>query len=117
MSEEFQHPEESAQAFPPEEELEDVPLAEDRLDMEDLYPVRLELTADLGKCTLMVARCARTQTRLGLAYGTNSLGKWRISTSTGFPWPRGEIVVLGDSLHVRIAEIFGLGEKDAWLYD
>ena len=100
----------------PEEELEFVAPSEDRLSMEDLYPVQLQLSADLGKCTLLVRDVLELK-RGSVLPMDKQAGEMADIYVRGIPLAKGEVVVLGDSLHVRIAEIFGLGEKDGWLYD
>ena len=77
------------------------------LQMDDLREVPATVTADLGSCDIYVRDI------LGLDKGsvlalTKLAGEMADVMVNGVPIARGEIVVLGDSLNVRIAEIYGL---------
>jgi flagellar motor switch protein FliN/FliY len=77
------------------------------LQIEDLREVPTTVTADLGSCDIYVRDI------LGLDKGsvlalTKLAGEMADVMVNGVPIARGEIVVLGDSLNVRIAEIYGL---------
>ncbi len=81
------------------------------LAIEDLRDVPATVTAELGHCQIYVREV------LGLERGsvltlTKSAGEMADVLVNGVPIARGEIVVLGDSLNIRIAEIFGLTEKE-----
>jgi flagellar motor switch protein FliN/FliY len=82
----------------------------EHLDISDLYPVRLKITADLGSSTMLVRQI------LDLSKGAvvqleKLAGEMSDVYVNELPLAKGEIVVIGDSLHIRIAEIVGAEEK------
>ncbi len=93
------------------EELVPVQASGDTLDVTDLRQVRLRLSADLGSCALLVREVLELKRGSVLALDKLA-GEMADIYVNGVPLARGEVVVLGDALHVRIAEIFGMGEKD-----
>lgn len=85
--------------------------AQEHLDVEDLDEVKLEISADLGLCTVRVRDVLELQ--VGSVLALNKLaGEMADIYINGVPFGRGEVVVLVDSLHVRVAEIIGAMEKD-----
>jgi flagellar motor switch protein FliN/FliY len=77
-----------------------------RLGMDDLAAVPLAVAAELGR--------ARTQVRDVLDLKVGSLvtlekvaGETADVTVNGLVFARGEVVVIGDMLHIRIAELTG----------
>jgi flagellar motor switch protein FliN/FliY len=83
----------------------------DHLTIEDLDDVRLRVTADLGQCSMLVREV------LDLARGSiiqldKLAGEMTELYVNGLVFARGEVVVIGDNLHVRIGEILGAEDKD-----
>lgn len=81
------------------------------LSIEDLKDIKLSVTADIGECVLRVRDIVNLKRGSILALGKNA-GEMADIQINGVPLGKAEIVVLGDMLHVRIAEIFGAQEKD-----
>ena len=84
-------------------------LPQDNLTFEDLKNVRLNVSADLGSTPMMVREI------LELKQGSvvpldKPAGEMSDVFVNGVPLAKGEVVIIGDSLHVRIAEIFGAAE-------
>lgn len=95
----------------PEEELQEVPAGPEHLTLHDLRKAKLPLTAELGTCSMLVREV------LDLKQGSvlqlsKMAGEMADLCVNGVPFARGEVVVLGDTLHVRIAEIFGMEEEE-----
>lgn len=89
-----------------DEELRSVQPGPMHLDMHALKKVRLAIAADLGQCKLLVREVL--ELKRGSVLPLNKLaGELADLHINGIPFAKGEIVVLGDTLHVRIAEIFG----------
>jgi len=81
------------------------------LQMDDLRDVPATVTAELGHCQIYVREILELDR--GSVLPLNKLaGEMADVLVNGVPIARGEVVVLGDSLNVRIAEIFGLTEKE-----
>ena len=79
--------------------------------IEDLYPVCLALTGDLGRCTMLVREVL--ELKRGSVVTLDKLaGETTDICINGIPMAKGEVVVIADSLHVRVADIVGTGEKD-----
>lgn len=94
-----------------ENELAAAGKAEEVLQLEDLYPVRLPITAELGSCRLTV-RDILSMDR-GTVFALEKLaGEMADLYVNGVPFAKGELVVIGDSLHVRVAEIRGVAESE-----
>ena len=75
------------------------------------HDIKLTVTADLGECAMYVRDI------LELARGSvlqlNKLaGEMADLSVNGVPFAKGEVVVLGDGLHIRIAEIYGVAQRD-----
>jgi len=97
-----------------EEELRPLRGAEDHSTLEDLRDVKLELNADLGECRLLVREVL--ELRRGSVLPLNKIaGEMADLYINGVFFARGEIVVLGDSLHVRIAEVAGVSPQEPLL--
>jgi flagellar motor switch protein FliN len=93
-----------------DEFVSEVPIQE-HLDITDLSEVSLELSADLGRCTVQV-RDIR-DLKVGAVLPMDKLaGEMADVYVNGVPFARGEVVVLVDSLHVRVAEVIGATDKD-----
>ncbi|HPO14024.1 MAG TPA: FliM/FliN family flagellar motor switch protein [Candidatus Hydrogenedentes bacterium] len=99
-----------------DEELVPVQATGESLDINDLRPVKLNVSADLGTCPLLVREVL--ELKRGSVLPLNKLaGEMADISVNGIPMARGEVVVLGDSLSIRIAEIFGAGEKEGGGYE
>jgi len=97
-----------------EEELRPLRGAEDRPTLEDLQDVKLAISADLGECRLLVREVL--ELRRGSVLPLNKIaGEMADLYINGVFLARGEIVVLGDSLQVRIAEIAGVAQQEPLL--
>ena len=95
-------------------EFEDLPLEGGgggaHLGILDLKGVRVPVTADLGNTHMKVRDI------LDLKIGsvvqlTKVAGEMTDIYVNGLPMARGEVVVIADSLHVRISAILGAGEE------
>ncbi len=80
------------------------------LRLEDLKNVPLEVTAELGRCSMLVRDVLSLH--VGSVIPLNKqAGEMTDIYVRNMPLGRGEIVVLADMLHVRISEIHGTGER------
>lgn len=105
------HPEREAEEHEFDEELLNAVPAQECLEFEDLDEVKLEISADLGSCSIQVRDVLELQK--GSILALNKLaGEMADIYVNGVPFGRGEVVVLVDTLHVRVAEIIGAIEKD-----
>lgn len=102
------HPPEKGLA---EEELNVVDQQE-HLTVRDIRKVRLPVTAELGQCPMTVREVLALQPKAVL-HLDKLAGEMADIFVCGLPLARGEVVVLGDVLHVRIAEIVGMSEREA----
>ncbi len=89
---------------------------QERVVLRDLAQVKLEISADLGQCHMLVRDV------LGLRKGSvvplNKLaGEMADIHVNGIPLAKGEVMVMGDSLQLRIAEIIGATERDMTHFD
>ena len=89
-----------------EVERDGIPDSSQHLELEDLRGVVLNVAATLGKCFLRVRQV------LELKEGTvvpldKMAGEMSDISINGLPLAKGEVVVIGDVLHVRIAEVTG----------
>ena len=83
---------------------------EDTLQVEDLDRVCMDVTADLGSCQMNVRDVL--ELRRGSLVALDKLaGEMTELRVNGLSLARGEVVVIGDMLHVRIGEIVGQEEK------
>ncbi len=84
---------------------------EERLTVADLGKVKLNMTADLGARSMLVRDIL--ELGKGSVLPLNKLaGEMADISVNGIPMAKGELVVLGDNLHVRVAEIYGLEEHE-----
>ena len=85
--------------------------SEDRLVIDDLTKVRLALTADLGETTMTVREVL--ELRQGSVVPLSKLaGEMTDIYVNGVPLARGDVVVIADTLHVRIGEVHGVVLQD-----
>lgn len=94
------------------EPLADPRAPEDHLSLDDLADVRLRIHADLGRARMTVRDV------LGLRQGSvvqldKQAGEMTDVYLNDLYLAKGEVVVIGDTLHVRIGEIIGTAEKSA----
>ena len=86
------------------------------LELDDLMNVKMQITADLGQSTMKVREiiALRTGSIVVLDKMAGELTDIRVN---GLTLARGEVVVISDTLHVRMSEIVGgsspLEEEDA----
>jgi len=80
--------------------------SEDRLTILDLNKMKLNLTADLGTCAMKVREVLELG-RGSVVQLDKLAGEMADVYVNGLPLARGEVVVLGDGLHIRIGEIQG----------
>lgn len=94
-----------------DEELTQGSPAQEHLEIGDLGEVTLDVSADLGQCAVTVRDVLELQK--GSILTLNKIaGELADIYINDVPFGKGEVVVLVDSLHVRIAEIVGLAERD-----
>ena len=93
------------------EELTPVAPSDEKLRLEDIEEVRFRITAELGHCELTV-RSVLDLERGSVLQLSKQAGEMADVYVNDLPMAKGEVVVLGDTLHVRIAEIRGASEKE-----
>ncbi len=87
------------------------PVHRDQLFMDDLKNVRLEITADLGQASMFVRDVM--ELKPGTVVALNKLaGETTDIYVNGIKLAKGEVVVIADSLHVRVSEILGAADQD-----
>lgn len=93
------------------EAIEQAETSLERLALEDLNDVRLSIAADLGRCTMYVREIL--ELKRGSVVTLDKLaGEMTDIFVNDLALAKGEVVVIGDALHVRIGEIVGTGEKE-----
>lgn len=83
----------------------------DHLSIHDLSEVRLTVTADLGQCTMLV-RDVLDLARGSIIQLDKLAGEMTDLYVNGLSFAKGEVVVIGDNVHVRVGEILGAEEKE-----
>ncbi|MDP7640011.1 MAG: FliM/FliN family flagellar motor switch protein [Candidatus Hydrogenedentes bacterium] len=79
------------------------------LTTEDLHKVKLTVTADLGSSVISVRDIL--ELKKGSVVSLNKMaGEMTDILMNGIPFAKGEVVVIGDALHIRIVEISGAGD-------
>lgn len=81
------------------------------LTITDLGPVKLTVTAELGKADILIREVLDLK-RGSVITLNKPAGELTDICVNGLPLARGEVVVIGDTLHVRIQEILGVGERE-----
>jgi flagellar motor switch protein FliN/FliY len=83
----------------------------DYIGLADLDDVRMQVSAELGTCRLHVREILELQrgSVLPLDKLAGEMADVRVN---GILIGRGEIVVIGDTINVRIADIFGLAGSE-----
>lgn len=80
-----------------------------RLLLDDLRNVKLEVTVELGRCKLLVRDVLAL--KRGAVIPLDKLaGEMTDVMVNGVPLAKAEVVVIGDNLHVRLAEITGAAD-------
>ena len=80
------------------------------LSIEDLKDARLNVTAELGRCRMLVREVL--ELRSGSVVTLDKLaGEMTDLYVNGLHFARGEVIPLGDTLHVRIGEVLGMPDK------
>ena len=80
------------------------------LTVDDLKKVVLTIAADLGQCTMLLRDVL--ELKRGSVVPLNKVaGEMTDILVNGLPLAKGEVVVIGDTLHVRIGEVIGASEK------
>lgn len=80
------------------------------LDLADLKDVAMNLSADLGQTNVLVREVLEWKKGSVIPL-TKMAGEMTDIRVNGLPLAKGEVVVIGDILHVRIAEVLGAGEE------
>jgi flagellar motor switch protein FliN/FliY len=111
MSSAVSHQDRDAEAHEFHEEFVAAAPSQEHLRLEDLEEVKLEISADLGRCKIRVRDVLELQRGSVLALDKLA-GEMADIFINDVPFGRGEVVVLVDSLHVRVAEIIGAMDKD-----
>lgn len=111
MSEALRHNDSHAEDHSFEEELTASEKPNDTYSLDDLSDIKLVITADLGEC-FMYVRDILELARGSVLQLDKVAGEMADISVNGVPFARGEVVVVGDGLHVRIAEIIGVAQKD-----
>ncbi|MBI2431659.1 MAG: FliM/FliN family flagellar motor switch protein [Candidatus Hydrogenedentes bacterium] len=83
----------------------------EHLVLDDLKNVKLIVTAELGVCRLSI-RDIMNLKRGSVLSLSKLAGEMADIQVNGIPLAKGEVVVLGDVLNVRVAEIQGATDKD-----
>jgi flagellar motor switch protein FliN/FliY len=79
------------------------------LELDDLHQISLPLTADLGRAQMTVRNIL--DLKVGSIVSLDKMaGEMTDLRLDGLPVARGEVVVIGDVLHVRLSEITGIHE-------
>lgn len=96
---------------PHEHEFEEVDVSADRsraphLAIQDLNKVRLGISAELGRCHMTVREVLELNRGSVVTLNKNA-GEMTDIYVNDLPLARGEVVVIGDGLNVRVAEIIG----------
>ena len=99
------------QEAPESEELEEYVPSGDHLALDELSMVKLTLSAELGRTSMLVREVLELK-RGNVLPLEKQAGEMTDIFINGIAFAKGEVVVLGDNLHVRLAEIFGLPDRD-----
>ncbi|HRI86776.1 MAG TPA: FliM/FliN family flagellar motor switch protein [Candidatus Hydrogenedentes bacterium] len=81
------------------------------LKLDDLKRVKLVVSADLGSCNMLVREVLELQ-RGSVVQLSKLAGEMTDIYVNGQSLARGEVVVIGDTLHVRIGELVGQEHKN-----
>lgn len=90
-------------------EVQPAGLPKEHLDLKDVEDVSLPITVELGQCTMLVRDVL--ELKQGSVITLDKLAGEMSDIYVGDLFlAKGEIVVIGDALHVRIAEVVGMEE-------
>ncbi|HNR32641.1 MAG TPA: FliM/FliN family flagellar motor switch protein [Candidatus Hydrogenedentes bacterium] len=104
MTQAHPDPDAAAPGPPYDKELSAVPGSPEHLDITNLSRIRLTVTADLGTCNLLVRDVI--ELRRGSVLQLDKVAGETLDISVnGIRFAKGEVLVLGDALHVRISEV------------
>jgi len=103
------NPQTSAKTHEFGEVKENAPQTGLHLEIGDLKDVRLSLTADLGRCRMSVREVLELKQNAVIQLDKLA-GEMTDIYVNGLALAKGEVVVIGDSLHVRVGEILGQNE-------
>ena len=87
------------------------PAPTQRLDLRELGEVKLPVTAELGRRKMLVREVLQLK-RGAVVQLDKQAGEMSDIYVSGLVFARGEVIPLGDALHVRIGEVIGASEKD-----
>lgn len=80
-----------------------------QLQLDDLRQVKLDVSATLGRSRMKVREVL--ELKAGSVVSLDKMaGEMTDIAINGMPLAKGEVVVIGDVLHVRIAEVTGAGD-------
>ena len=92
------------------EEIDQETVGPEHLTLDDLREVPVRVTADLGTCRMLVRDVL--ELKRGSVVALDKLaGEMTDILANGLPLARGEVVVIGDTLHVRVGEVRGLANR------
>jgi flagellar motor switch protein FliN/FliY len=111
MSDALRHDDDSAEDHNFREELTPAESTSEHYALDDLAEVSMTVTADLGKCHLYV-RDILELARGSILQMDKLAGEMADISFNGVPFAKGEVVVIGDNLSIRIAEIYGVAQRD-----
>ena len=115
MSDEKRNTERGAQPHGFEEELTPVETGAESLSWGALGDVSFHVTAELGSCQMLV-RDVLTLRKSSVVPLDKMAGEMADIEVNGVPIGKGEVVVIGDTLHIRMAEIYGAPDKELVTY-
>lgn len=93
------------------EEVDDsAEIGQKHLKLEDIKTVKLTITADLGKCSMLVRDILELK-RGSIIQLDKLAGEMTDVYVNEKSLARGEVVVIADGLHVRIGELTGFEEQ------
>jgi flagellar motor switch protein FliN/FliY len=91
------------------EELRPAPAPLEHLNLDMLAQVPVTISADIGSCRLLVREIL--DLKRGSILPLDKLaGEMADVFINGMPFAKGEVVVLGDALNIRIAEVMGASD-------
>jgi len=80
------------------------------LELADLDDVKLSVSVSLGESRMLVREILDLKVG-SIVYLDKMAGELADISANGLPLAKGEIVVIGDALHVRLADINGVQEQ------
>jgi flagellar motor switch protein FliN len=86
------------------------PASDNHLTLSDLLAVRMDVTAELGSTTMLVRDVLALKVGSILPLDKNA-GEMTDIYLNDLPIARGEVVVIGDNLSVRLSEVGGVTDR------